>query len=281
MNDNDEVLIQNTDHDPDYIIFGFPMDITCLHRRGTKDAPSAIRRGLNEYYEYHYRYKVDPYSHFRFIDRGNVTLSDDVVESINIIEQEIKTQIQKYPQAKVIALGGEHLITYPIIKAFNQSLTLVVFDAHLDLNDTFAGSEYNHATHLRRIYEATPCKDIIHIGLRDCSNEELDFADQHITYFDIDSDLNQIKETLSGIKSNYYISIDVDALDPSVIPGTGIPVAGGLMYRELVGLIESLPKRINIGFDIVELAPSIDPTQRSELTVAKLLHEILSFYASE
>ncbi len=275
-NDN---LIQNTNENPDHVIFGIPLDLTCIHQSGAKEGPDAIRKGLREYYEYHYKYRVDPYKKFKFIDFGNISLSSEVIESLNRIETEIKKGLQKYPKAKIIVLGGEHLVTYPVIKTLDKKITLIVFDAHFDLLDEFNGSKYNHATYLRRIFEETSCKDIIHIGVRDCDKEELKFADKNIIYFNIDTDINKIKEVLKAIKSEYYVSFDVDIFDPSVVCGTGIPVPGGIFYRDLINIIESLPKDKNIGFDLVELAPKIDPTKRSELTISKLLHDILSFYA--
>ena len=180
-----------------------------------------------------------------------------------------------------VILGGEHTVSYgPIIaakKIFN-SIGVVHFDAHADLRDEYDESKFSHACVMRRVHENKI--PIIQIGTRSFSIEEKNYRDQHkeiISYNspDIYKEKKFTIEFPDNFPENIYVSVDVDAFDPSVIPHTGTPVPGGLLWYDFFSFINSIPmnKKI-IGFDIVELAP-VSESAVSDFASAQLTYNLM------
>jgi len=154
-------------------------------------------------------------------------------------------------------------------------------DAHLDLRDEWNGSRYNHACVMRRVIEDVGLP-AVQIGIRSFSPEEADYVrSRHLTPFyahEINPrDNTWIERAVEALPENVYLTIDLDGLDPSVIPGTGTPEPGGLSYRQLVSLIRAVgKKRKVVAADINELA-KIGGTQVSESTAAKIATKIFVY----
>ena len=197
-------------------------------------------------------------------------------------------------------VGGDHFCTYPVIKAIGDSIAkpkklgILIFDAHLDLYEKYRESVYSHATvsHLIHNLEFISNKNLLIVGTRDIDVPELKIAKtNNITYFNsyildeigVDSFTDNIIEFFdkSEIK-DLYISIDIDVLDPSIAPGTGYTIPGGFTYREIWKIFREITKKVNvIGFDIVEVSPSLDLPNNITLNVAaKIIIELMYFILS-
>jgi len=183
----------------------------------------------------------------------------------------------------VLSLGGEHSITPSLVRAVQEKWTdvsVLQFDAHLDLKNSFYGSVFNHACAMRRVHDLGA--DVVSIGARSFDREEYEFTQTHnLLYFPperIRADLDgTIITVLDRLSDQVYISFDIDALDPSQAPGTGTPEAGGIDYREALAVLEAVGrnKRI-VGADIVEVAP-IPGNKVTESVAARLVCKIMAY----
>ncbi|MCP3922667.1 MAG: agmatinase [Desulfobacterales bacterium] len=182
----------------------------------------------------------------------------------------------------LLSLGGDHAISIgPVIAASKvyKKLGLLQIDAHLDLRDRWNKSKFNHACVIRRIIETTKTP-VSQVGIRSVAKEEIDFCERNslkpFYAHDIDPmDDSWMDEAIDILPENVYMTIDLDGLDPSVIPGTGTPEPGGLLYRQLTKLIKKISKKRNlIAADICELI-KIDGQQVSEFTAAKIAMKLI------
>lgn len=179
-----------------------------------------------------------------------------------------------------VVIGGEHTITLGSILALGKehdNFGVIQFDAHADLRDSYQGSKYNHACVMRRLHD----KGIpfIQIGTRSYSYEEHLFRKQHDIPFLNAEDIYRLGINNFSLPDNFpdkfFITFDVDALDPAVMPATGTPVPGGLSWYQTMGLIEkTMQNRVCIGFDVVEFAP-ISHLHMASFTVAQLIYNIM------
>ncbi|GAG02596.1 unnamed protein product, partial [marine sediment metagenome] len=199
-----------------------------------------------------------------------------------------------------VMVGGDHFCTYPVIKAIGDSIRkpkkfgVLILDAHLDLYEKYQESVYSHATvsHLIHSLEFISSRNLLIIGTRDIDIPEVKIAKTNdITYFNSyvlhDIGVNPFTEKIIDFfnKSDItdiYISIDIDALDPSIAPGTGYAIPGGFTYREVWKILREVTKKVNIiGFDIVEVSPSLDLPNNITLNVAaKIIIELMYFIIS-
>ncbi len=179
-----------------------------------------------------------------------------------------------------VILGGEHTVTYAPVLAMKKHfgrIGIIHFDAHADLRNEFEGSEFSHACVMRRLHEQGA--EIVQYGTRSYSIDEQEYRIlKGIKYYDA-SIMNRKKITTIELPDDFpddiYISVDVDGLDPSVIPHTGTPVPGGIMWHEFFMLLDSIPsdKRMR-GFDVVELAPAGD-SRVSDFAAAQIVYNIM------
>lgn len=188
----------------------------------------------------------------------------------------------------LLSLGGDHAVSIGLIRAssaIHPELGVLQIDAHADLRDTWNGSRFNHGCVMRRVMECVKGA-IVPVGIRSFSPEELDVIRQRglnpVYAHEIDSlDDDWIDIAIDQLPETVYLTLDLDGLDPAVIPGTGTPEPGGLSYRQVSRLIQHLGKhRRVIAADITELA-KIEGTQVSEFTSAKLATKMMvSFVGS-
>jgi agmatinase len=199
---------------------------------------------------------------------------------------QIKKKAEKVIRKKqfLLSLGGDHAISLgPIMAAADTypDLGVVQIDAHLDLRDEWNGSRYNHACVMRRVHGDIKIP-VVPIGIRSFSVEEAEYVKKNkltVLYaHEIDAfDTSWAAGALDLLPEHVYITIDLDGLDPAVIPGTGTPEPGGLSYRQLVHLIKTIGINRNvIGADVTELA-KIKGSQVSEFTAAKIVTKILVY----
>ncbi|MBE9043320.1 agmatinase [Pleurocapsales cyanobacterium LEGE 10410] len=184
----------------------------------------------------------------------------------------------------VIALGGEHSITAGVVRAYQQALnqpfTVIQIDAHGDLRHSYEGSIYNHACVMRRVLEMD--LPTLGVGIRSICLEEAELIKQQqipvIWAKDIYRDSNWIDKAIALIKTKQvFITIDLDGLDPSLLPGVGTPEPGGLNWYALTKFLRAVFTNFQvIGCDVMELAPASDSVV-SEFTAAKLVYKLIGY----
>lgn len=177
---------------------------------------------------------------------------------------------------KLISLGGDHSITYPVITAYSEKypdLTIIQFDAHGDLYENFEDNYYSHASPFARIMENGLAKSLIQVGIRTMTPHQLAQAEKYkVRVIDMDNWDLIFSENING---NVYISLDLDVLDPAFAPGISHYEPGGISTRQLIKTIQKISAPI-VGADIVELNPTRDISDMTAMVASKLLKEILN-----
>jgi len=263
--------------DADVVIFSSPMDATTSFRPGTRFAGNAIR--VDSFgVEWYSPYLDMDLKDYKTCDIGDLDLPiGDVEKALKKIEKTTSTIIGD--NKKVMMVGGEHLVTLPVVSAYAKkydNLHIIHLDAHTDLREEFFGRKLSHATVLRRVYDILGDDRIYQFGIRSGDKSEFKWASEghtHLRKFD----LVGLKECVDKLENTpVYITIDLDVLDPSVFPGTGTPEAGGITYKELLGAIQEFARLKNIvGADIVELSPAYDASGASTAVACKTLREMV------
>lgn len=260
------------------VIFGMPMDFTVSFRPGSRFGPGRVREasvGLEEYSPYLDKDLTD----LTYYDAGDLMLPfGNAARSLEIIADFTRQLIadKKFP----LGIGGEHLVSWPIIRemfAAYPDLVVIHIDAHADLRDQYEGETLSHATPIRKAAELMGGDRIYQFGIRSGSREEFAFAREHINFypFSVYEPLQQVLPSLAGKPA--YVTIDIDVLDPAYAPGTGTAEAGGIDSRELLAAVHALARsdvRI-VGADVVEVAPVYDPSEMTAIVAAKLIREML------
>ena len=263
-------------------IFQFPYDSTTSFGSGTKEGPAAIVRSSRFLDEM----SVD--DNGRLLEGmldTDIFLLDEFILSRNSAKEAVEGVEQaigdwavskgKFP----LVLGGEHSITSGVTSALkpkNKNFGVLQIDAHTDFLNTFEGSKYSHACVMRRIFEQK--LKITQVGIRNENSEIKEFLSrastkkQVTTFYGTDMPIQKI---LKSLPKDVYITIDLDGLDPSIMPSVGTPEPGGLLWQDLLMLLESVFKSKNvIGVDMVELAP-IPGLTAPDFLAAKLAYEII------
>ena len=201
---------------------------------------------------------------------------EEVVEEIRRVVAELLKR-DKFP----MILGGEHSITGPIVRAVaakHRHLSVLQIDAHADMRDTFMGTPHNHACAMRRVSE---CAKVTQVGIRSLSPEEAEAIPSLPTTVFYDFNMRQepdwMDRVVDSLGETVYITIDVDGMDPAIMPATGTPEPGGLAWYELLALLrKTIENRTVVGCDIVELAP-MPGNVAPNFLCAKLVYKILSY----
>ncbi len=260
---------------PDYttssiVMLGLPFDGTVSYRPGSRFAPEQIRLaswGLEEYSPYFDKHLED----CNFHDAGDLEFPlGNTVKSLDLIENNVR---EIYNDGKkVFGIGGEHLVTLPEIKAlseFYKDLAIVHFDAHTDLREEYLGETLSHSSVMRHAGNIIGFENIKQIGIRSGLKEEFELMKKYNTQVYDYSELDCLK------KKNIFITVDLDVLDTSIMPGTGTPECGGLKFNDLIGWFKYLSHFNIIGADVVELAPDYDLSGVSTVVAAKVIRELL------
>ena len=252
------------------VIIGCPLDNTATFRPGARFGPQAIRDvswGLETYSPALDRDMED----LKICDVGDLMLPHGNVDgALEAIQSYVATIMGdgKFP----ILLGGEHLISLPVVREVvkhHPSLVVIQLDAHADLLQEYEGAHLSHATVMRRIADLLGDKNICQLGIRSGTKEEIRSAKAAGSFAEIDEALRR------AAGRPIYLTVDLDILDPGVAPGVGTPEPGGLTFGEVISLISQMHPLHVVGFDIVELTPPYDPTQQSAMAAAKLTRELI------
>ncbi|RNB81998.1 agmatinase [Brevibacillus fluminis] len=260
------------------VIYGMPMDWTVSFRPGSRFGPARIREvsiGLEEYSPYLDRLLEE----VKYFDAGDIPLPFGNVEgSIDAIRSFVSQVLAdgKMP----IGLGGEHLVTWPVIQAVYEKykdLVIFHFDAHTDLRDSYEGYPYSHSTPIKKACNLIGGKNVYSFGIRSGMKEEFEWAKENMHLYKYDV-LEPVKQVLPTIGNRpIYLTIDIDVLDPSAAPGTGTTEAGGITSRELLDTIHFMAQNgANvIGCDLVEVAPVYDSSEMTQIVASKMVRELI------
>jgi agmatinase len=175
--------------------------------------------------------------------------------------------------------GGEHSISIGIIEAFSErytNLSVLQLDAHSDLRPTYMGSEFNHACAMHRASRIT---NLVQVGIRSMDSSEKKWLDPSKCFLahDLDSENTWMEHSLSLLSDPVYVSIDLDVLDPSLMPSTGTPEPGGMQWHQMLTYLRRVfSEKSVVGFDMVEFAP-ISSLKAPDFLVAKLYYKLLSY----
>ncbi|SVB62762.1 uncharacterized protein METZ01_LOCUS215616 [marine metagenome] len=276
----------------DIALIGVPYDGGVTNRAGARHGPRDIRDKSSMMRSIHHVTKVNPYDLCSIADIGDVPFQE-VFRHEKAVE-DIEIFYRKIVEAKVIPLsaGGDHSITYPILKAIakDQPVGLIHIDAHTDTWDEFQGSKFMHGTPFRRAHEdgLIDASRTIQIGIRGAQNtsEGWDYSleqgmrvvfMEEFTKLGVDAVIHEALEV--AVSGPTYLSFDVDGLDPVYTPGTGTPEIGGITTIEAQALLRGLRGLDFIGGDVVEVAPPFDPSGNTSLVGATLMYEILCLLA--
>lgn len=264
-------MAQNPDYNSsDIVMLGLPFDGTVSYRSGSRFAPEQIRLaswGLEEYSPIFDKHLDD----CNFHDAGDLEFPlGNTQKTLDMIYENVK---DIYKDGKrVFGIGGEHLVTYPEIKAvseFYDDLCIIHFDAHTDLREEYMGEELSHSAIIRLSTRHVKPENIKQIGIRSGMKSEFDFMKEHNTLSKTFADL----EPLKG--KPVFVTVDLDVLDTSIMPGTGTPEVGGFEFNELIEWFKYLKDFNIVGADVVELAPDYDASGASTAVATKVIRELL------
>jgi arginase len=252
-------------------LLGIPFDANSSYLRGAADAPPLIREAFHCDSSNSSTESGTELSTESVLDAGDLALPPD--SAFPAIESAVGELLDK--GQRPVCLGGDHSITYPILRAFakrSTDLTIVHFDAHPDLYDEFQGSRYSHACPFARIMEAGLAKRLIQLGIRTINahqrKQAARFGVEVVEMRDLPA-RNKLK--LAG---PVYISFDVDVLDPAFAPGVSHREPGGMSVRDAISHLHAITGNI-VGADLAEYNPKQDVSQLTAMVCAKILKEIL------
>jgi len=273
----------------DVALVGVPLDIGTSNRTGSRYGPREIRSESVLVRPYGMATRAAPFDSFQVADVGDVPLNTYSLEkSIGIIENHFDGLLAS--GAKTIAMGGDHTVALPILRAQHKvhgKVALVHVDAHSDTNDSMFGESITHGTIFRRAIEEglVDPEHMVQIGLRATgyAAEDFDWARERgvrvvpaeeCWYKSLAPLMAEVRESI-GPDRPVYLSFDIDGLDPSVAPGTGTPEPGGLTTSQGLEIIRGLYGVNVVGCDLVEVSPGYDPSGNTALLAANLVFEML------
>ncbi len=279
--------------DLDIALVGVPYDGGTTNRAGARHGPREIRNSSTMMRAIHHVTRLNPFEVCVVADAGDVPFSNAFHPEGAMADIEAFYQTLAAHQVIPLSAGGDHSITYPILKAIaspDQPVGLVHIDAHTDTWDEFQGSKFSHGAPFRRAVEAgvlDPTRTI-QIGIRGAQNTAEGWEYSHekgmrvvfIEEFDelgVDAVIAEARRVIGD--GPCYLSFDVDGLDPVYAPGTGTPEIGGISTLDAQKLLRGLDGLNFIGGDVVEVAPPFDPSGNTALVGATLMYEILCLLA--
>lgn len=276
----------------DIALVGVPSDFT-VYINGTRFGPAQVREASRMTRLVDFETKLEPFDMCTVADVGDAPVDPlDLLHQNELIEDFFSAFSERGIAA--LAVGGDHGITLPILRALgsaHRGLGLLQIDAHPDTFDEFLGSSDNHTTFVRRLVEEEVLdpERIVTVGLRNTlwAPDQLDWArEQGMTiisadeFFEIGVGAASAAVQAALGDGPFYITLDVDGLDPSEAPGTGIREPGGLRYRDVYRVVRDLWGRQVVGADVVEVCPPLDPSAQTAIVAANLAFQALCALAS-
>ena len=258
------------------VIVPVPYDGTSTYGKGADKGPNALLEAAENMELYDIETRSEVYKKGIYI-ADNIQEDSSPEAMVDEVEKKVSEYLNmgKWPTL----LGGEHSVSIGSIRAFKKhynDLKILQLDAHTDLRPTYEGSACNHAC---AMHEASKNCELIQVGIRSMDSSELEFVRREnlFTSYDIRSNKYWKEDVSNMLRGNVYITIDLDVFDPSIMPSTGTPEPGGLLWNETLDLLKMVFNNANVvGFDIVELAP-IEAMKAPDFMAAKLYYKLLSY----
>lgn len=258
------------------VIIPVPFDGTSTWCKGADKGPAAIIEASENMELYDIEIGTEVYKKGIHTTEpfNGMLYPEDMVKAVH---GEVEYYINK--GKFVVVIGGEHSVSIPAIKAHSEAypgITILQLDAHSDLREKYENSKYNHACVMARAREHSP---IVQVGIRSMSSSEKQNADDLCIFYadDIVNQKGWIKKVVSKLSEQVYITIDLDVFDPSIMPSTGTPEPGGLLWYEVLELLKTVvSSREVVGFDVTELCPN-KINKAPDFLAAKLIYKLLSY----
>ncbi len=258
-----------------------PYDATSTYRKGADRGPQAIIDASAQVEWYDIETESEHYAQGIHTQQPVVCNEGDPIHLAPLVRQRVKAALEggKLP----VVLGGEHSVTIGAVEAAAEhfgTITTLQVDAHGDTRDSYHGSTHNHACVMARARERG---SVVQVGIRAIDAQELEGMNRDRVYFAHDiarsvrtNDDSWMDQVLSQLEDHVYLTIDLDALDPSILPSTGTPEPGGLGWYTVNELVRRVARgRTIVGFDVVELCPS-ESHHASDFIAAKLVYRVMS-----
>jgi agmatinase len=258
------------------VLIPVPYDGTSTWQKGADKGPEAFLNASENMELYDIETGTEVYKQGVFLADA-ITENSSPEKMVDRVHEITKKYIKRHKF--VTTFGGEHSISIGTIRAFNEcfnDLTVLQIDAHADLRQEYQGSKCNHAC---AVYEASQNANLIQVGIRSMDVMETTVMDKDKTYFahEMAEDDSWMDSAIDQLTDNVYITFDLDAFDPSIMPSTGTPEPGGLLWYETLGFLRQVFEEKNVvGFDIVELCPN-SKEKSSDFLAAKLYYKMLTY----
>ena len=258
------------------VIVPIPYDKTSTWLKGADKGPQAIIEASANMELYDIETDSEIYRLGIFTDKP-VICKTTPEKMVGLVEKRVDNHLAR--EKFVVSLGGEHSVSIGAVKAHAKKykkISVLQLDAHSDLRNEYHGSKYNHACVMARIREICP---IVQVGIRSMDISEKKYLDYKRVFFaeDIHKDNKWIDKVVGRLTENVYITIDLDCLDPSVMPSTGTPEPGGLLWYDCLSLLKKVNSKKNvIGFDVVEMCPN-KQNKAPDFLAAKFIYKLLSY----
>lgn len=259
-----------------FIIIPVPHEATTSYGKGTKNGPKAILEASQIVEDYDIELGTEPYKISGIHVAKPVDVSKDPHGNICAAVKKVLAD-GKVP----VLLGGEHSISYGAVKAAKQKfrdLSVLQFDAHADLRERYHGTKQSHACVMRRVRELCPA---VQVGIRSQDIEETEYIKKNglagSIFYAEKYDSTAIPFIVDKLTQDVYITFDVDAFDPSIMPATGTPEPGGLGWYQVLDILRAVIAKKNIvGIDVTELSPRKN-MEFCDYTVAKLIYKMIGY----
>jgi len=258
------------------VLIPVPYDGTSTWGKGADKGPEAFLEASENMELYDIETDTEVYQQGIHITQP-ITENSSPESMVKAVHKTTKEYIKR--NKFVTLFGGEHSISIGSIRAFNEcfdNLTVLHIDAHADLRESYDGTKYNHAC---AVHEASQTTNLVQVGIRSMDEIEKTFMDTEKTFFahDMVNDDYWMDKVVEALTDNVFITFDLDAFDPSIMPSTGTPEPGGLLWYETLEFLKQVFEEKNVvGFDMVELCPSANG-KSSDFLAAKLYYKMLSY----
>ncbi len=271
------------------VIVPVPFDGTTCYRPGTREGPQAIIDASRNLELYDAELRRSPYRAGIHTLRSVEVVAGNAAGMVGRIEHVTETLLES--GKLLVTLGGDHLTSIGVVRAFARrfaDLSVLQIDAHADLRDEYEGSALSSATIMRRVLEV--CPRTAQVGIRSLSEPEARLVQERKLPMWLASEIHAqtlrgrrdwIESVVASLSGEVYVTVDIDAFDPSLVPGTGTPEPGGLGWYDVIDLLMAVSraKRI-VGCDVVELSPLVEG-HVSPVVAAKLVYKLIGLALPE